>query len=160
MASMNRLPYLASLLSPTPLTARNCASVMGRRRAMSRSVRSLNTMYGGRLFSRAMDRRSSRSFWNNVSFSSSGAYEPNAGPSDAADFELESVRDVTPVPAPAALRSTRLISYRNSGATVSAARCPKPTIGSRPSAMERNPSVAIWLSTSRIRASGASCRRP
>ena len=67
---------------------------------MSRSVRSLNTMYGGRLFSRAMDRRSSRSFWNNVSFSRRGRTS-NAGPSDAADFELESVRDVTPVPAPA-----------------------------------------------------------
>ena len=77
---------------------------------MSRSVRSLNTMYGGSC-SRGRWTDAVRAVSGTTSRSRRRGRTSNAGPSDAADFELESVRDVTPVPAPAlALDRSYLIS--------------------------------------------------
>ena len=76
----------------------------------ARKVLSENTMYGGLPISWAMVRRSSRSFWNSDSSSSSGIYEPSASPGTLAESAVSATPPLRPEPAASDLRSTRLIS--------------------------------------------------
>ena len=61
MASRNRSPYLSSFAGPTPRISPSASTFVGRRTAISASVRSGKTTYAGTWSSRAIVRRRSRS---------------------------------------------------------------------------------------------------
>ena len=110
---------------------------------MSRKVLSENTMYGGLPDFRAMVRRSSRSFWNSDSSSSSGIYEPSASPGTLAESAVSATCSDRNRPPPTCVPTVRSHSGSRER-RFRAARAPNMTIGIRPSAIDRYPSVAIW----------------